>query len=88
MCIRDRLETSGRETGEVIWVGDGIATVYGLDHAEYGEILLFETGLKGMVQDIRRGEIDVYKRQLSDCPHAARLPLHSAYFRFGPPARL
>ena len=51
------LETSGRETGEVIWVGDGIATVYGLDHAEYGEILLFETGLKGMVQDIRRGEI-------------------------------
>lgn len=41
------LETSGRETGEVIWVGDGIATVYGLDHAEYGEILLFETGLKG-----------------------------------------
>lgn len=51
------LETSGREVGEVIWVGDGIATVYGLDQAQYGEILLFENGLKAMVQDIRRGEL-------------------------------
>ena len=46
-----------REVGQVIWVGDGIATVYGIDHAMYGEIVTFETGLKGMVQDIRRNEI-------------------------------
>lgn len=46
-----------QETGTVIWVGDGIATVYGIDHAMYGEIVIFENGLKGMVQDIRRNEI-------------------------------
>lgn len=31
------------ETGSVIWVGDGIAIVYGIDHAMYGEIVIFET---------------------------------------------
>ncbi len=44
------------ETGTVIWVGDGIATIYGLDHVMYGEIVIFENGLKGMVQDIKRNE--------------------------------
>ena len=47
----------GREVGYVNFVGDGIANISGVDHAEYGEILLFDTGLKGMVQDIRREEI-------------------------------
>ena len=49
--------TEAREMGNVIWTGDGIATVYGIDHAMYGEIVTFENGLKGMVQDIRRNEI-------------------------------
>ena len=40
------------ETGTVIAVGDGIATIYGLDNAMYGEILTFENGLKGIVQNI------------------------------------
>ena len=35
-----------REVGNVIWVGDGIATVYGIDHAMYGEIVTFENGVK------------------------------------------
>ena len=48
-----------REVGNVIWVGDGIATVYGIDHAMYGEIVTFENGVKGMVQDIKRNEISV-----------------------------
>lgn len=48
---------SEQETGSVIWVGDGIAIVYGIDHAMYGEIVVFENGVKGMVQDIRRHEI-------------------------------
>ena len=43
--------------GTVIAVGDGIARIYGIDHAMYGEIVTFENGLKGMVQDIRRDEI-------------------------------
>ena len=46
-----------QEVGTVISVGDGIASVYGIDHAMYGEIVTLETGLKGMVQDIRRTEI-------------------------------
>lgn len=45
------------EVGTVVSVGDGIAEVYGIDHAMYGEIVTFENGLKGMVQDIRRNEI-------------------------------
>lgn len=46
-----------QETGSVIWVGDGIAIVYGMEHAMYGEIVIFENGVKGMVQDVRRDEI-------------------------------
>ena len=42
-----------QEVGTVISVGDGIATVYGIDHAMYGEVVTFENGLKGMVQDVR-----------------------------------
>ena len=42
-----------QEVGTVISVGDGIATVYCIDHAMYGEVVTFENGLKGMVQDVR-----------------------------------
>ena len=45
------------EVGTVVTVGDGIATIYGIDHAMYGEIVTFENGLKGMVQDIKENEI-------------------------------
>ena len=60
--IRSEIENydwdmESRETGKVIWVGDGIATIYGIDHAMYGEIIVFENGVKGMVQDIRENEI-------------------------------
>lgn len=47
-------DESSRETGSVIWVGDGIATIYGIDHAMYGEIVVFDNGVKGMVQDSDR----------------------------------
>nr|WP_206426648.1 F0F1 ATP synthase subunit alpha [Clostridium sp. E02] len=46
-----------QEVGTVLSVGDGIATVYGIDHAMYGEIVIFDSGIKGMVQDIRREDI-------------------------------
>ena len=52
-------DEQSRETGEVIWVGDGIVTVYGIDHAMYGEIVAFENGVKGMVQDVRHNEIGI-----------------------------
>lgn len=50
-------DKASRDVGEVIWVGDGIATIYGIDHAMYGEIVVFDNGVKGMVQDIRKNEI-------------------------------
>lgn len=50
-------ETSEEEIGSVISVGDGIATIHGLDHVMYGEIVQFETGLKAMVQDIKQNTV-------------------------------
>ena len=45
------------EIGHVLTVDSEIATVDGLEHAQYGEILLFTGGIRGMVQDLRRGEV-------------------------------
>ena len=45
------------EVGTVLTVGDGIATIDGLDNAAYGEILIFDSGIRGMVQDLRKGEL-------------------------------
>lgn len=53
------LEAKDKEVGVVNWVGDGIANVDGIDHAFYGEIVVFDNGIKGMVQDVRRDEIGV-----------------------------
>ena len=50
-------EVSPEELGQVLTVGDEIATVSGLEHAAYGEILVFSSGVKGMVQDLRSGEL-------------------------------
>ena len=50
-------DLKSQEIGVVRRVGDGIAYIDGVDHAMYGEILVFENGLKGMVQDIRKDEI-------------------------------
>ena len=41
------------ETGTVIEVGDGIATVYGLNRAVYGELVQFDTGVRGIVLDLK-----------------------------------
>lgn len=60
--LRDTLkgwtpQAFAEEIGEVISVGDGIATVSGLENAEYGEILLFDGGVRGMVQQLGRESI-------------------------------
>ncbi len=50
-------ETETRqEVGFVTWAGDGIAILDGIRHAMYGEILLFDNGVKAMVQDVRTDE--------------------------------
>ena len=43
--------------GRVVSVGDGIAVVSGLDDAFYGEIVIFEDGSRGMVQDLREDSL-------------------------------
>lgn len=43
-----------KEVGYVEEVGDGIAIISGLKHVTYGEIVVFENGEKGLVQDIQK----------------------------------
>ena len=50
-------EVCAREVGSVLTVADGIAYVDGLAGATYGEILLFEGGIRGMVQELREDRI-------------------------------
>lgn len=45
------------EVGTVLSVGDGIATISGLERAAYGEILVFESGIKGMVQNLSHDSV-------------------------------
>lgn len=52
----DDVDVKSQEIGRVNRVGDGIAYIDGVDHAMYGEILVFENGMRGMVQDIRADE--------------------------------
>ena len=53
-AVRDWVpEVCAREVGSVLSVADGIAYVGGLENAAYGEILLFEGGIRGMVQELR-----------------------------------
>ena len=47
------------ETGTVLEVGDGIATVYGLEKAVYGELVEFDTGVPGMVMNLAVGSVGV-----------------------------
>ena len=45
------------EMGTVKSVGDSVATISGLDSAMYGEIVVFESGVKGMVQSINKTDV-------------------------------
>ena len=45
------------EVGSILEVGDGIATVYGLQNALYGELVEFDTGVKGMVMNLARDSV-------------------------------
>ena len=47
------------EIGTVLEVGDGIARVYGLSNAEYGELVSFENGLQGMVLNLEEDHVGV-----------------------------
>ncbi|SCX98412.1 F-type H+-transporting ATPase subunit alpha [Lachnospiraceae bacterium XPB1003] len=47
------------EEGTVLTVGDGIVVAEGLEDAVYGEIVIFESGVKGMVQDLRPDSVGI-----------------------------
>ncbi len=47
------------EVGTVLQVGDGIARVYGLANAQYGELVQFENGLEGIVLNLEEDNVGV-----------------------------
>jgi len=47
------------EVGSVLTVGDGIARVYGLSNAEYGELVEFDNGLEGIVLNLEEDNVGV-----------------------------
>ncbi len=47
------------EVGTVLQVGDGIARVYGLSNAQYGELVQFDSGLEGIVLNLEEDNVGV-----------------------------
>jgi F-type H+-transporting ATPase subunit alpha len=47
------------EVGQVISVSDGVATVYGLENVQAGEMVEFDGGLKGMVLNLEADNVGV-----------------------------
>ncbi|GEO73807.1 F0F1-type ATP synthase, alpha subunit [Levilactobacillus namurensis DSM 19117] len=52
-------ELSVEETGTVTYVGDGIARAHGLDNALQGELLLFDNGVYGLVQNLEASDVGI-----------------------------
>ena len=55
--LKERIENFGTqpdtyEVGQVLSVGDGIARIYGLDNVEAGELIEFQSGIKGMALNL------------------------------------
>lgn len=54
-----KLEAFAEEEGRVLTVGDGIVFAEGLQNVVYGEIILFESGVKGMAQELRPDSVGI-----------------------------
>ena len=52
-----KTETQLEETGTVLQIGDGIARIYGLTKVQAGELIEFETGLKGIVLNLEEDNV-------------------------------
>ena len=52
-------ESSLNEIGTVLEVGDGIARVFGLSDAQYGELVSFDGGLEGMVLNLEEDHVGI-----------------------------
>ena len=52
-------EAEVSEVGQVLSVGDGIARVYGLDNVQAGEMVEFESGVKGMALNLETDNVGI-----------------------------
>ena len=52
-----RTDAELEEVGTVLTVGDGVARIYGLTQAQAGELIEFETGLKGLVLNLEEDNV-------------------------------
>ncbi|KRM13517.1 F0F1 ATP synthase subunit alpha [Paucilactobacillus suebicus] len=52
-------QLSVEETGTVTYVGDGVARAHGLDNAMAGELLEFNNGVYGMVQNLESNDVGI-----------------------------
>ncbi|EEX48560.1 proton translocating ATP synthase, F1 alpha subunit [Jonquetella anthropi DSM 22815] len=62
--LRERIRSfdmklDARETGQVVSLADGIATVYGLDRVTYGELVVFEDDSLGMAMNLESDRVGV-----------------------------
>lgn len=48
-----------QEVGEVVKIGDGIAKVYGLDNIQAGELVEFDSGVKGMALNLETDNVGI-----------------------------
>ncbi len=53
------LDVKVEETGKVLSVGDGIASIYGLDNVQAGEMVEFADGSKGMALNLESENVGV-----------------------------
>jgi F-type H+-transporting ATPase subunit alpha len=62
--LRDQIKNFGQEAevsevGQVLSVGDGIARVFGLDNVQAGEMVEFESGVKGMALNLEADNVGI-----------------------------
>ena len=59
-------EAELEEVGSVLQVGDGIARIYGLTKVQSGELVEFESGLRGIVMNLEEDNVGVVLLGSSD----------------------
>jgi F-type H+-transporting ATPase subunit alpha len=52
-----KTEAELEEVGSVLQIGDGIARIYGLNNVQYGELIEFENGLRGIVLNLEEDNV-------------------------------
>jgi len=62
--LREQIKNFGEEAevsevGQVLSVGDGVARVYGLDNVQSGEMVEFESGVRGMALNLESDNVGV-----------------------------